>query len=46
VFNHLNLTPFGFNTRSTIVQDPFFGSAADKPALAGRIIELQARITF
>jgi hypothetical protein len=46
VFNHLNLTPFTFNTRSTIVQDPFFGTAADKPALAGRILELQARITF
>jgi outer membrane receptor protein involved in Fe transport len=46
VFNHLNLTPFGFNTRSTIIQDPFFGTAADNPALAGRIIELQARITF
>jgi outer membrane receptor protein involved in Fe transport len=46
VFNHLNLTPFTFNTRSTIVQDPFFGTAADKPALAGRVLELQARIIF
>jgi len=46
VFNHLNLTPFTFNTRSTIIQDPFFGTAGDKPALAGRVIELQARISF
>jgi Carboxypeptidase regulatory-like domain/TonB dependent receptor len=46
VFNHLNLTPFTFNTRSTVVQDPFFGTAGDKPALAGRVVELQARVTF
>ena len=46
LFNNLNLTPFTFNTRSTIVQDPFFGTAADTPALAGRVLELQARVTF
>jgi hypothetical protein len=46
LFNNLNLSPFTFNTRSTIVQDPFFGTAADTPALAGRVLELQARVTF
>jgi outer membrane receptor protein involved in Fe transport len=46
VFNHLNLAPFTFNTRSTVVQDQFFGSAGNTPALAGRIVELQARISF
>ncbi len=46
LFNNLNLTPFTFNTRSTIIQDPLFGTAADKPALAGRVVELQARVTF
>jgi hypothetical protein len=46
LFNNLNLTPFTFNTRSTIIQDPFFGTAADNPALAGRVLELQARVTF
>jgi hypothetical protein len=46
LFNHLNLSPFTFNTRSTVVQDQFFGSAGITPALAGRIVELQARISF
>jgi outer membrane receptor protein involved in Fe transport len=46
VFNNLNLFPFTFNTRSTVVQDQFFGSAGDRPALAGRVLELQARVTF
>jgi Carboxypeptidase regulatory-like domain/TonB dependent receptor/TonB-dependent Receptor Plug Domain len=46
VFNHLNLSPFTFNTRSTIVQDQFFGTAGDTAALAGRVVELQARISF
>jgi hypothetical protein len=46
LLNNLNLTPFTFDTRSTTIQDPFFGTAADKPALAGRVVELQARVTF
>jgi outer membrane receptor protein involved in Fe transport len=46
VFNHLNLAPFGFDTESTIIQDPHFGTAGNAPALAGRVVELQARITF
>jgi len=46
LFNNLNLTPFTFNTRSTVIQDPFFGTAGDKSALAGRVLELQARVTF
>jgi outer membrane receptor protein involved in Fe transport len=46
VFNNLNLTPFTFNTPSTVVQDQFFGSAGTTPALAGRVVDLQARITF
>ena len=46
VFNMLNLAPFTFNTRSTIVQDQFFGTAGTSAALAGRVVELQARVTF
>jgi outer membrane receptor protein involved in Fe transport len=46
VFNHLNLAPFTFNTDSTVVQDQFFGTAGNTPALAGRVVELQARISF
>jgi hypothetical protein len=46
VFNHLNLAPFTFNTDSTVVQDQFFGTAGNTPALAGRVVELQARIIF
>ena len=46
VFNMLNLAPFTFNTRSTIVQDPFIGTAATSAAFAGRVVELQARVTF
>jgi hypothetical protein len=46
VFNTLNLTPFTFNTRSTVVQDQFFGTAGTTPALAGRVVELQARVSF
>lgn len=46
VFNTLNLAPFTFNTRSTVIQDQFFGTAGDTPALAGRVLELQARFTF
>jgi hypothetical protein len=46
VFNHTNLAPFTFNTPSTIVQSPFFGTAGTTAALAGRVVELQARISF
>jgi hypothetical protein len=46
VFNNLNLSPFTFNTPSTVVQDQFFGTAGTTPALAGRVLELQARFTF
>ncbi|MFL6440103.1 MAG: TonB-dependent receptor domain-containing protein [Terriglobales bacterium] len=46
VFNHLNLAPYGFNTPSTIIQDPNFGTPGTTTALAGRVIELQARFQF
>ena len=46
VFNHLNLSPFGFNTPSTVVQDPNFGTAGTTPALAGRVLEVQGRLEF
>jgi hypothetical protein len=46
VFNRTNLAPFTFNTDSTIVQSQFFGTAGTTPALAGRVLELQARISF
>ena len=46
VLNTLNLSPFTFDTRSTIVQDQFFGTAGTTPALAGRVVELQARVSF
>ncbi len=46
VFNQLNLSPFTFNTNSTVVQDQFFGTAGNTPALAGRVAELQARFSF
>jgi outer membrane receptor protein involved in Fe transport len=44
VFNHTNLAPFGFDTPSTVIQSPTFGSAST--GLAGRVLELQARISF
>lgn len=46
VFNHTNLSPFTFNTPSTVVQSQFFGTAGTTPALAGRVVELQGRISF
>jgi Carboxypeptidase regulatory-like domain/TonB dependent receptor len=46
VFNTLNLSPFTFNTPSTVIQDQYFGTAGTTPALAGRVLELQARFTF
>jgi hypothetical protein len=46
VFNHLNLAPYTFNTPSTIIQDPHFGTPGTSNALAGRVLELQARFQF
>jgi outer membrane receptor protein involved in Fe transport len=46
VFNRTNLAPFGFNTPSTVIQSQYFGTAGTTPALAGRVVELQTRITF
>jgi hypothetical protein len=46
VFNKTNLSPFTFNTPSTVVQSQFFGTAGTTPALAGRVLELQGRISF
>ena len=46
LFNNLNLAPFTFNTPSTVIQDPHFGTAGTTPALAGRVVELQARVSF
>lgn len=52
IFNKLNLAPFGFNTNSTYIGNPGtpptqnvnFGLAS--AGLAGRVIELQARLNF
>jgi hypothetical protein len=41
-FNNLNLAPFGFF--SPTVDSPDFGRA--RSALAGRVVELQARFNF
>jgi hypothetical protein len=46
LFNNLNLAPFSFNTPSTVIQNQFFGTAGTSPALAGRVLELQARVSF
>ena len=43
-FNQLNLAPFGFNSRSTKIEDSLFGQAPS--GLAGRVIEFQARLSF
>jgi hypothetical protein len=43
-FNILNLQSFAFNSPSTIVTDPNFGRA--ERGLAGRVVELQGRLTF
>jgi len=43
-FNKLNLTPFGFASASTVVEDPHFGEAT--AALAGRVVEFQAKFSF
>jgi hypothetical protein len=44
VFNNLNLKPFTFNTRSTQIESADFGQALE--ALAGRVVEFQARFSF
>lgn len=44
IFNTLNLTPFGSQDSNVFVTNPNFGEAAG--ALAGRVIELQARFSF
>jgi hypothetical protein len=44
LFNKLNLTPFGFNTTSTLIESGHFGQATG--ALAGRVIEFQAKLSF
>jgi outer membrane receptor protein involved in Fe transport len=44
VFNTLNLAPFGFATSSTFIEDSHFGQA--ESALAGRVVEFQARFSF
>ena len=44
VFNLLNLQSFNFNTPSTQVNNSLFGRA--ERGLAGRVIELQGRLTF
>ena len=44
VFNQLNLAPFSFNDNGTHPDSSFFGISGS--ALAGRIVELQARFIF
>ena len=44
LFNSLNLAPFQFNSNSTQIENADFGRATS--ALAGRVIELQARFSF
>lgn len=44
VFNQLNLSPFGFFSPSTNIDDANFGRATS--GLAGRVIELQGRLRF
>jgi len=44
IFNKLNLAPFGFASPSTVVENSHFGQATS--ALAGRVVEFQARFSF
>jgi len=44
IFNILNLQPFNFNSPSTQVNSTLFGRA--ERGLAGRVVELQGRLTF
>jgi hypothetical protein len=44
LFNKLNLVPFARNASNTSINDRHFGQASG--ALAGRVIEFQARLSF
>ena len=44
LFNKLNLIPFGRNANNVSINDTHFGQASG--ALAGRVIEFQARLSF
>jgi hypothetical protein len=44
LFNKLNLIPFGRNASNVSINDSHFGQASG--ALAGRVIEFQARLSF
>jgi len=44
LFNKLNLIPFARNTNNVSINDTHFGQASG--ALAGRVIEFQARLSF
>jgi Carboxypeptidase regulatory-like domain len=44
LFNRENVAPFAFNTNSTNVQNGLFGQGIG--GLAGRVLELQGRMTF
>ncbi|HLK21462.1 MAG TPA: TonB-dependent receptor, partial [Bryobacteraceae bacterium] len=44
IFNQLNLQPFSFSGGGTHPDDPFFGISPG--ALAGRVVELQAKFSF
>jgi hypothetical protein len=44
LFNKLNLIPFGRNASNVSINDTHFGQASG--ALAGRVIEFQARLSF
>ncbi len=44
LFNQTNLSPFGFFSAGTFADNPNFGKA--DAALAGRVVQLQARFSF
>jgi outer membrane receptor protein involved in Fe transport len=44
LFNDLNLRSFNFDSASTRIDNPDFGRATE--ALAGRVVEFQARFSF
>ena len=44
LFNKLNLIPFTARDNNTSINDSHFGQASG--ALAGRVIEFQARLSF
>lgn len=45
LFNTLNLTPFGFYDPGVFADSGQFGQAT-QPAMAGRVVEFQARLSF